>query len=99
MNCAECKERLYPENPEIGVSHKGRYYPPLCQGCPNQHSVEHEVDDLKDRLNNLEAISAKPGRIPRQYNDRLQEMHGEITYLHNRVNELTAKKRGRSKYD
>jgi hypothetical protein len=35
MNCTECKERLYPENPEVPFydPHGRKYLPPLCQSC------------------------------------------------------------------
>jgi len=88
MNCNECKERLYPENPEVGFYdfRAKRYLPPLCQGCSN--ASEKEISELSDRVGNLEAISAQPGRIPRQYYDRFRQMQGELAYLRNRVDEL-----------
>ena len=91
MNCKECKERLYPENPEVGCysSHTKRYLPPLCQGCSNAY--QKEDDELADRVSNLEAISAQAGRIPRQYYDQFKQMHGEIAHLRNKVYELSGK--------
>ena len=91
MTCRECKERLYPENPEVGFYdfHTKRYLPPSCQGCANAY--QREVEDLADQVDNLEAISAELGRIPRQYYDRFKQMQGEVAYLHNKVYGESAK--------
>jgi len=85
MDCEECKATLYPENPEVGFTdfRSKRYYPPICQGCPNTYQKEEAA--LKDRVSNLEEISAQPGRIPRQYWNQFQEMRGELAYLRNKV--------------
>lgn len=93
MNCTECKERLYPENPEIGYTdfHTGRYFPPICQGCPN--ASQREFDEIAGRVSNLEAISAEAGRIPRRYYDQFKQMSGENAYLRNKLNELLGNKR------
>ena len=61
--------------------------------------INQPLEDLDDRINNLEAISAEPGGIPRRYEDKLKQVQNELIYLRNKVNELTAKKPGRkSKY-
>ena len=69
MNCEECKERMWPENPEVGgyLPRTGQYFVPLCQGC--SHSGDIQLTGLEDRINNLESISAMPGQIPRKYHD------------------------------
>jgi len=92
MNCKECKERLYPENPEVPFydPHTKGYLLALCRGCPDAH--EKEEYELADRVSNLEAISAQPGRIPRAYYDRFKQMQGELAYLHNKVSGESAKK-------
>ena len=99
MNCDECRERLYPENPEIGYTdfRTGRYFPPLCQGCPQSQSPEEMITRLEDRVDNLEAISAEAGRIPRRYYNQFQQMHGELAYLRNRIDELSGKPVKKSK--
>lgn len=91
MNCRECKERLYSENPEVGFYdfRTKRYFPPLCQGCANAYHKEN--DELADRVSNLEAISAQPGRIPRAYYDRFKQMQGELAYLRNKISGEPAK--------
>jgi len=88
MNCEECKERLYPEDPEVGYCnpHTKRYLTPLCQGCSNAY--QKEDDEVADRVSNLEAISAQAGRIPREYHRRLQQLQGQTIFLQNKVYEL-----------
>ena len=82
MNCEECKERLYPENPEVGsyLLRTKQYFPPLCQGC--LHSEGLKLASLKERIDNLEVIVAVPGQIPRKYHDMLQQLQGEVTHIH-----------------
>jgi len=36
--------------------------------------------DLEDRVGNLEAISAEPGRIPRYFHDRIQQLEGRVMH-------------------
>lgn len=93
MNCEECRERLYPTDPEVACydPHRKRYLAPLCQGCPQSQAPEEVIAGLEDRVGNLEAISAEPGRIPRRYYDQFQQIHGEVAYLHNKVHELSAR--------
>jgi len=83
--CDECKQTLYPQNPEVGGYHPRtkRYYPPLCKCCP------HEFDNqatLGDRVSNLEEISAMPGQIPRRYEASLEQLQGQVNYLQNALN-------------
>ena len=89
MDCNECLERLFPENPTVGFYdfRTKRYFHPLCEGCANK-----ENDELADRVSNLEAISAQPGRIPRAYYDRFKQMQWELAYLHNKVSGESARK-------
>ena len=91
MDCNECKASLFPENPELPQYnlHTNRYLPSLCQGCPNAYQKEEAA--LKDRVSNLEEISAQLGRIPRQYWGQLQQIRGELAYLRNKVHDLPVK--------
>jgi hypothetical protein len=90
MNCLECTATLSPENPEAGqYDHwTKRWLPPLCLGCPNAYRKEEA--EVKDRISNLEEISAQPNRIPRRYYDEFQQIHGEIAHLRNKIYELSA---------
>ena len=89
MNCQECKEQMWPGNPEVGGYHirLKRYFPPICQGCPQKDSPKETIIRLQERIANLEEISAQPGKIPRQYHDSLQQLQGQVVFLQNKVNE------------
>ena len=39
------------------------------------------------RVENLEAISAQPGRIPRAYHEALGQVRGELAFLHKQLYE------------
>ena len=95
--CEECKERLYPMNPEIGFYHLRfkRYFVPLCQGCPRQE--DKVTDTLEDRISNLEAISALSGQIPRTYYDQLQQLQGQVVFLQNALNAALERGKKRAK--
>jgi hypothetical protein len=93
--CDECKEKLWPDNPEIGhyLLRTGQYFAPLCQGCPNEYN--NGIEEMKDRIGNLEAISAQPGGLPRQYLESLGQLQGQVNYLQNALN--AALDRGKKK--
>lgn len=95
MACKECKETMWPQNPEAGGYHLRlkRYYPPICESCPNQE--ERLITKLEDRISNLEAISGQPGRIPRQYHDSLTQLQGQVVFLQKELN--AALDRGKQK--
>jgi len=71
MNCAECKERMWPENPAkpfyrgLGISK-----PPLCHSCPNfdyeKEVLRRQGNDnqmLLDKINKLELENAHYRRL------------------------------------
>ena len=57
-----------------------------------------EIDTLKERVDDLDTMVAEPGGIPRQFNDKLQQLQGEVIYLRNKVNESQAKKKRYEQY-
>lgn len=85
MNCKDCLEQMWPEDPRVGAHdwRLKRYLSPICQGCPNEYRLKEL--DIEDRIGNLEAISAQPGRIPRQYYDQLQQLQGELAHLKHKL--------------
>jgi hypothetical protein len=93
--CDECKEKLWPDNPKVGhyLLRTGQYFAPLCQSCPNEY--DNEIAEVKDRIGTLEAISAQPGGIPRHYQDRLEQLQGQVNYLQTALN--AALDRGKKK--
>lgn len=86
MNCQDCKALLYPEDPTVPVydRKRRRYLLPLCHGCPDKDNKG--IDELHDRISNLEAITGQPGRIPRRYFDQLQQLQGQVTNVSNKLN-------------
>jgi hypothetical protein len=38
------------------------------------------ITDLEDRVGNLEAISAEPGRVPRYFHDKIQQLEGRVLH-------------------
>lgn len=79
----------------------------ICHGCGNREYLYDyanaydnpmpqaptpDITELEDRVGNLEAISAEQGSVPRQYHERLQQVQGEVAYLHNKIAEQPAKK-------
>lgn len=99
MNCLECKDRLSPDNPEVGkyLLRTGQYFVPLCQGCPNEYDkgIEESLNEVRSQIANLEAISAQPGEIPWQYQKSLTQLQGQVTFLQNKLN--AALDRGKQK--
>ena len=55
-------------------------------------SSQPNIADLDDRLNDLEAISAESGSMPRQYHDSLQQIRGQVLYLQNKLQEQIKKR-------
>jgi hypothetical protein len=97
--CEECKERLYPIDPESAYfePRTKRRLVPLCQGCP--HEADRETESLAERITNLEEISAQPGFVPRAFHDELQQIQGQVTFLQNKLNEALDRGRKRAKQD
>ena len=99
VTCAECKERMHPQNPEVGFTdlRTKRYYPPICQGCPQKDSPEEMIITLKERIANLESIIAEPGQIPRAFHEELQQTKGQVIFLQNKLNAALEKGKTRQK--
>lgn len=55
---------------------------------------------INDRIENLEAISAEPGSIPRQYHDELLQIKGAMLHLQKKVDDavLSRHKKDQSHY-
>jgi len=83
-HCDECKERLYPTDPQIGFTdfRTKRYYAPLCQGC----SYEHEAQEVKE-------IPEKPWDRRQWYT--VEQLKGEILNLKRKFIALEEKTKGR----
>jgi hypothetical protein len=96
--CDECKQRL-PIDPEIRQydPRTKRWLTPICQGCPHEEDNRQEkiMAKLKDDIENLEAITAQPGKLPREYHKQMQELQGQIVFVQNKLN--AALDRGKKK--
>lgn len=92
MSFAELQQHHYRavrENPEyrlVGMLEVEREEVlAMIPGSPDLEAIE-------DRLNDLEAMVAERGRVPRQYYDQLEQIRGEVVFLRNKVNELSSKR-------
>jgi len=56
--------------------------------------TKEPLTDIENRLNNLEAISAEPGRTPRHYQDELTQIKGQMLYIQNKLQEQIKKRKG-----
>jgi len=96
LNCKDCKDSLYPTNPEIGYFDRrsGKYIRSLCHGCENSVGGKPrlEVEDMAARLSFLEEHD-KP--VDRHMRDNLQQLTGKVNYLDRLVKELQQVKKGK----
>jgi len=46
-----------------------------------------QLQNLEDRLENVEELVAAPGSIPRQFHDELQQIQGRSLFLQEKLNE------------
>ena len=79
----------------------------VCHGCGNREYLydyanaydnpmplpQPDTNEIEDRVANLEAISAQPGRIPRRYYDEFQQIRGEMAHLHQKIAERSTKQK------
>lgn len=54
--------------------------------------ISPNLEDIEDRLSDLEATIGEPGRIPRRVYDEVQQLRGEVRFLRNRINELSSRR-------
>ena len=91
LQCPECKSNRVT----VAGSHIA------CLGCGHREYLydyrnaydepvacteeDPEVAELRERIDNLEAVSAQKGSAPRQYHDQLQQLRGEVANLRHKV--------------
>ena len=75
--CAECLERLWPENPRVPQwdSRRKGYLRPECYGCPNYPPEEEK-----------EIVYADMQWTRRQW-DTVQQLRGQVTYIQRKYEE------------
>jgi len=92
LQCPRCKSnRVTNVNDDL-----------LCLSCGNRETLEDypiatsipyfpgedkRIEELVKKINDLEAISAQPGSVPRYYHERTQQLQGKVNYLQNNLNE------------
>jgi hypothetical protein len=64
---------------------------------PGYVPPQPDIEDLEDRIGNLEAISAEPGRMPRYYHDKLQQLEGRVLHAVGKMQEHIDRSRKRQK--
>ncbi len=84
--CDDCKANLYPDNPSVGVSVRGHYYPPVCHGCSNfdydQYlRVGNGCDDYSGKVEPPDYTTAV------EINKHSDSLRGEFAYTRNKINE------------
>ena len=97
---ADSREHYFPLKPDdfdypMSMAFRAFSYDYCGVTDPGYVSLKPDVSDLDDRINDLEAISAQPGSIPRYYDDRTQQVENKVTGLQNKLNELIDKRKGK----
>ena len=82
------------DQPFCIVGSKGKFRGSHFRHLPALETKNHETE-LEDRINNLEAISAEPGQIPRQYQYKIEQLQAKVLYLGNKLNEHIDKSKTR----
>ena len=50
-------------------------------------SEDERIEELADKVNDLEAISVQPGSIPRYHHEKTQQLQNKVNYLQKKINE------------
>jgi len=61
---------------------------PLCESCDMVGVHAQVVANLEQRVENLDAIVAEPGSIPRWHHQRTEQLQNQVAYLQRVVNEM-----------
>jgi hypothetical protein len=86
---------MNPEDFDYPMSSIFRGYSYEYCGERDPGYVPESIAELKAQLNDLQAIVAEPGSVPRQYYNQLQQLRGEVAYLRTKVAEMRAKRQKR----
>jgi len=99
LHCECYEEELdhyYPLRKEdFDFSMSYSYYRGLSQyhGWPDPGTDIVEESNLEDRIDNLEAITAESGSMPRHYHDRLQQLEARVIRAETKLNEYLSPKK------
>lgn len=77
---------MYPENPEVGMTIRGKYFKPTCYYCYNSVNGKPSVSMLEvlAQLEELKAEMSTPAWSGKQW-DKVQQLQGQVNYLQNKV--------------
>lgn len=64
-----------------------------CGFADPGHVPALNLSEIEDRLNDLEAMSAQAGAIPRQYYNEFQQIRAELAHLRNKIATLSTRAR------
>lgn len=87
MSCKDCKETLYPEDPEAAPLCRGKRFPPLCETCSYLGTIAYQLEHMA--VIQSEFICDPLGCPAWQ---RIQSLQGEVTHIHKVHHERRAKK-------
>jgi len=98
----DCKEpmsshqiEIKPSDYDFPMSALFRCYSYSYCGEPDPGYIPPDPDftAIEDRLNDLEAETARPGSIPRRYYEQMQQLRSQLLHLLSKVNRLEAQKK------
>lgn len=103
MQCPKCKGNRVSTMNECLVCH-GCGHSEYLYDYHNAHDTpmadgdDPEMAELRERVDNLEALSAQRGSVPRRFHDEVQQLRGQVQYLHRKLAEQPPEKAQTRKY-
>lgn len=88
-----------PEDYDFPMSETFRAWTYQYCGMPDPGYVPPQPDiaGLEDRINDLEAILAMPGEVPRHYHDQIQQLKAQVLFLQKKIYEMAARQKKKEK--
>lgn len=65
---------------------RGFFYEQYSGRDPAYIPPQPDFDEINDRLNDLEAETARPGSIPKQYHEQMQQVKAQVAHLQSQIN-------------
>ena len=90
LRCPQCRSsRVSSMNEHLTCFGCGRseylYDYRNAHDLPVAVTEDPEVAELRERIDNLEALSAQRGSIPRRFHSEVQQLRGQVKFLHRKV--------------
>ncbi len=86
MTCAECKKRLYPDDPILRV---GKYHMSACEHYCHKPLYDRELEQAKSEI--------QPLLKPRPVDRELDQLKAAYLHLQNKVNQIHDKAKNRDR--